>query len=91
MAVGIDNLKACIVNVKAIADTLGVVFEDGKISITDLMQLPSLFKQVNVLIAAFPAASEEIKDLDLAEAQELIASVLDLVSALASKFGMIVK
>lgn len=87
MKVGVENLKVCIKETKDIVESLGVVFEDGKISLADLVKVPALFRATNSLVKAAQAVAPEIKDIDAAEAQELVSELIPLVALIASKFG----
>jgi hypothetical protein len=85
--VGIENLQAAIKATSDLADTMGVVFSDGKLSLADLPHLPALIRSINALVKAAQKAAPEAKDIDANEAQELVTALIPLIANIASKFG----
>lgn len=83
--VGIESLK----EVLAIVELLGVAaksaMKDGKVSVADLPILVGLVPQLGMLVKAVEDAKAlpaEIKDIDAAEAQELLVKLVAVVNAI---------
>ena len=88
---GIEKLKEALGEVKEVVNQIGVILEDGKLSLSDLFKLPGLVGAGNKLVKAVVAAAPEVKDLSVEEAVELAPIMIEVVALIASKFGYAAK
>lgn len=76
---GIKEMLELIEGLKQLLLVGKAVMKDGKIDMSDLVHLSGLMAKQAELVAAFQGLSElkeEAKDIDLAEAQEVILALL---------------
>jgi len=87
MAVGIEKIKAALVDLEQLAETMSVVMEDGQITFGDITSAPALLGDLYRLFLDGKAALDagEFADLDIAEVQELLKKLFELGSKIASK------
>lgn len=76
---GIEKIKASIASVKALVDTVGDILADGKVSLSDIKELPELISEINTLVGALKGIDEEVKDLDSKEIKVVLAEGFDLL------------
>ena len=88
---GIEKLKEALGEAKEVVNQVGVILEDGKLSLSDLFKLPGLVGAGNKLVKAIVEASPEVKDLSVEEAVELAPMVIEVIALVASKFGYAAK
>jgi hypothetical protein len=85
--VGIKETLEALAGVEALAQDAKQVLADGKITFGDLGVLFALMNQFGVLNAAIQGSGligAEIKDLDSAEAEQLMAKVNEIVALFKS-------
>lgn len=81
----LDILEA----VGGLVDVSGKVFADGKVALDDLVHLKSLADQLPLVVEAARGAGEvpkELKDIDAAEVQQLLAAVMGLALKVKGAF-----
>lgn len=81
-AVGIKETKEVIVAVGLVKNAVQKVFADGKVSLDDasaIVELATHAKELTDAIDNASAVKGELKDLDNAEAKELLLSLIDLI------------
>lgn len=85
---GIEGIKKAFEAVKELIKTADLVLEDGKLTLLDARQVPSLIGDVRELIKAVQEsmAAGELADVDSAEFKELASMVVELVVLVAGKF-----
>lgn len=88
MAVGIEKIKEALASLSAMVDTVGEVLEDGSIGMGDVFKLPSLIGDATSIASSLKASIEsgELKDLDIAEAKDLLTDAIGLVVKIVDKF-----
>jgi len=82
MSEGTKELKELLVSLKDIAVFAKKVAADKKVSLEDLPALVDLAKNMDEVLAGFDGLNkipDEVKDIDEAEAMELLGEVLKLV------------
>lgn len=84
---GVQNLEAALAHLEVLVNEVGVVFEDGKISVADLFKLPGLVSATNAVVKSAIAAAPEVGDLSIEEAASLAPKLINVIVLLASKFG----
>lgn len=81
----LKETKELLKGLKEIGVATKKILKDGKLGVDDLPILLPVLQQSAVLVEALAGAKEipaEIKDLNLAEAQELLAEVFGLIKAI---------
>jgi hypothetical protein len=76
---GVKELMELIAGLKELILVGKSVMKDGKVDLSDIGALSVLLAKQSELVAAFQGLSEiddEVKDLDLAEAQEVILALI---------------
>lgn len=84
MAQGIKETLELLEGIKVLVQTGADVFADGKITLTDLPKLANIAKNFTTLkdaMVGINLVDDEIKDLDAAETQQIIAKVFEIVAA----------
>lgn len=80
----IVNVLETIQHIEQLTEVGVRVFEDGKIGISDLSEVPEAFSAFKGIASRLGAAREEIKDLDMEEVQtishELIRVIFGVVA-----------
>lgn len=82
MSEGTKELKELLVSLKDIAVFAKKVAADKKVNLEDLPALVDLAKNMDEVLAGFDGLNkipDEVKDIDEAEAMELLGQVLKLV------------
>ena len=77
--IGVEHLQQIIGGLGDVISVAASIFADGKVSITDLIKLPALLKDVNAIVAAAAHVTEEVKDLDAQEVQALFTQLIDAI------------
>jgi len=82
MSEGTKELKELLVSLKDIAVFAKKVAADKKVNLEDLPALVDLAKNMDEVLAGFDGLNkipDEVKDIDEAEAMELLAALLKLI------------
>lgn len=82
MSEGTKELKELLVSLKDIAIFAKKVAADKKVNLEDLPALVDLAKNMDEVLAGFDGLNkipDEVKDIDEAEAMELLAALLKLI------------
>ena len=72
---GIKESKEFVLFGVALGDALYKSFEDGSIGLSDIFKLVPVFKSAKAALEGLAGVPEELKDLDDAEKEELVAAV----------------
>jgi hypothetical protein len=82
MSKGIKESKELIEALGKLVSAGKKVAEDGKVDLSDLKHVVDLAKEYDVIVEGFKGVKEiddEIKDLDLVEAQELLVQIFSVL------------
>ena len=88
---GIEAIKAGIVRVTEVVDSVAKIMEDGKVNIMDIREMPGLIMDLADLAKLVKQMPAEAKDLDNAELKEVLEMGLNLIVHIAEKVGVAVK
>lgn len=79
----IDNVLTIIKSLEELSEAGIRVFEDGKVGLSDIGEVPGLFSAFKTIAESLPSAREEIKELSVEEVQtishELIRVIFGIV------------
>ena len=81
----VKNIKEVLAAVEALGVAAKQVMKDGKVDLTDLAVVLGLFQKADVFVKAVEGVQEipaEVKDIDGAEAQELLAALMKAFTAI---------
>ena len=81
----IHNIVEALEGMKLLAVDAKAVLKDGKVDLADLPVAMALFAKADVIVKAVEGIDQvvaEVKDLDPAEAQALLAKVLEVMQAI---------
>lgn len=81
----IESIMATIETVKLLADDVFEVLKDGKLTLKDIKNVPSMAKNINDLVVAVKGVEAEAKDLDPAEMKAVVMACLDLMLYISAK------
>lgn len=85
---GIEGTLAAVEKLKEIVETASVVLQDGKLSFSDISEIPELYADVRDLVVALQKLQAEAQDYSAGEVKTILSAVLDLGVIVAKKFGL---
>lgn len=89
--VGIEGIKQAIAKLKEVVESASVVLQDGKLSFSDISEIPEIYADIRDMVVALQSVGAEAQDLSSEEIKQVLGLVLDLGILVAKKFGLDLK
>jgi hypothetical protein len=72
--------------VEASLEKFAIIFEDGKLTITELVHLVPLFSKIQIALAGFGTITAELSDLDKVEIEEIAKRAIGIITKIKDLF-----